>query len=372
MREEVFKSILQPWYNALENPEKSQRKTFETLLEGYKKTEYGQKHGAEGITTLEEFREQFPIAIFKDFLSYLEEVKKGTWKALLPEPPIAWGMTRGTSGPSKIVPFTKTDLEQKSICGPRATLNYVYRDKKYDILKGYTMNNNFPSKVGTMKVGSREVEYGYSSGIYAKYSAERGRLKVVPTIDQINQLGGGITKKDWEKRFDLAYKKAKDKRVTMVTGVTQSMIHFGSFLKRKYDVYPKDVWKKPLLVCISMVGINTKEKPVLKAMYDFLDMREMYGATEGMYAQQIDERPYVFPNYDYYLFEVETKNGIKMLHELEKGERGSLIISSCLFPRYKIGDIIKSFGGSALTCLSREKDFNVVKYYWERLIGQTL
>ena len=372
MAEDFITPILQPWYTSLENPEESQRKTFETLLKGYQKTEYGKEYGAETVETLEEFRMKFPVAAFQDFTPYLEEVKKGNWKALLPEPPFAWAVTRGTTGISKIVPFTRTDLEQKSICGPRATLNYVYKERRFDILEGYVLNNNFPSKVGTMEVGGEQVEYGYSSGIYAKFSSERGKLKVVPTIDQINQLGGGLTREDWEKRFDLAYKEAKTKKVTMVTGVTQGMLHFGTFLKKRYSIYPKDLWENPLLLCISMVGINTKEKPALKAMYDFSDLREMYGATEGMYAQQLNERPYVFPNYDYYVFEVETKQGIKMLYELEKGERGSLIISSCLFPRYKIGDVVKSFGENALICLGREKDFSILRYYWDRLLGQTL
>jgi hypothetical protein len=371
MPEEVITSILQPWYTSLENPAESQIKTCEILLKGYKKTKYGQKYGKE-VETLEEFREQFPVATFVDFLPYLEEIKSGTWQSLLPEPPIAWALTRGSTGTPKIIPFTKTDLEQKSICGPRATLNYVYKEKRFDILDGYVLNNNFPSYAGTMAVGENQVEYGYSSGIYAKYSSEQGRLRIVPTIDQINQLGGGMAKKEWEARFDLAYREAKDKRVTMVTGVTQVMLHFGTFLKKKYNVYPKDLWKNPLLLCLSMVGINTKQKPLLKAMYDFLDVREMYGATEGMYAQQMDKRPYVFPNYDFYLFEVDTTHGMKMLHELEKGERGSLIVSSCLFPRYKIGDVVKSFGGSAFVCLGREKDFNILKYYWDRFMGQTL
>ena len=371
MYEEVFASILQPWYTSLEDPEESQRKTLQQLLEGYKKTGYGQEHKAESIKTLEEYR-TFPVATFSDFQPWIDKVTQRNWKALFPEPPIAWAMTRGSTGDPKIVPFTRTDLEQKSDCGPRATLNYVMKKKKFHMLDGYVLNNNFPSKIGTMTVGDKEVEYGYSSGIYSRYSTEKGRLKVVPTIDQINELGAGTTRKDWENRFDLAYREAKDKNVTMVTGVAQSMIQFGTFLKKKYDVYPKDLWRSPVLFCISLVGINTKEKPVLKAMYDYEDVREMYGATEGMYAQQIDEKPYVFPNYDYYFFEVETKKGIKMLHELEKGERGSLIVSSCLFPRYKIGDIVKSFGGNAITCLGREKDFSVIRYYWDRLMGQAL
>jgi hypothetical protein len=364
-----IESILQPWYESLEDPEESQRKTLETLVAGYKKTAYGQQYGA---TTVDDFRNAFPVITFPALVPFIDTIKKGEWQTLLPEPPVEWGMTRGSTGVSKIVPFTKTDMEQKGVCGSRGTLNYVYNHKRYDILEGYALNNNFPAKVGTMTVGDTTVDYGYSTGIYAKYAYKGGKIKFIPTPKQINQLGAGTTKKDWEKRFDFTYKEAKDKNVTMVTGAVQGMIHFGAFLKKKYDIYPKNVWESPLLVCASLPGIHTKEKPVLKGMYDFLDVREMYGATEGIYAQQLDERPYVFPNYDYYFFEVETKSGIKMLYELEKGERGSLIVSSCLFPRYKIGDVIKSFGGSAFMCLGREKDFNVVTYYWNRLMGQTL
>jgi hypothetical protein len=372
MYEEVFTSLLQPWYASLETPQESQRKTFETLLTGYRKTGYGKQHQAESVKTLEEYREHFPVATFSDFGPWLATVKQGNWNALLPEPPVAWAMTRGSTGTPKVVPFTTIDLEQKSVCGPRATLNYVCKENRFDILDGYVLNNNFPSKVGTMTVGDTEVEYGYSSGIYAKYASKKGSLKTVPTIDQINEAGAGTTRKEWEQRFDLAYREGRDKKVTMVTGVAQVMVQFARYMKKRYDVYPKDVWGAPVLFCTSLVGINTKEKPLLKALYNFSGLREMYGATEGMYAQQLDERPYVFPNYDCYLFEVETKKGIKMLYELEKGERGSIIISSCLFPRYKIGDVVKSFGQSAFICLGREKDFNVIQYYWERLMGQTL
>ncbi len=368
---EFVTSILQPWYTSLENPEESQRKTFELLLKGYARTEYGRKYKAEG-SAFENFRENFPVITFRDLHSYLEEIKKGNWQALLPEPPVEWGMTRGSTGASKIIPFTETDMEQKGACGPRATLNYVHTTGRYDLLEGCTLNINFPSKVGTIKVGDKEVDYGYSTGIYAKYAAKKGGLAFIPTPEQVSYLGAGTTKKDWENRFDFIYKETKDRKVTMLTGPAQGMIHFATFLKRKYNVYPKNVWKNPLLTCASLPGIQTKEKPVLKALYNFLDLREIYGATEGIYAQQLNEKPYLFPNYDCYLFEVETKKGIKMLYELEKGERGSLVVSSCLFPRYKIGDIIKSFGGSAFTCLGREKDFNLITYYWERLMGQTL
>ena len=86
------------------------------------------------------------------------------------------------------------------------------------------------------------------------------------------------------------------------------------------------------------------------------------GATEGMYGQQIDNRPFVVPNYDVYFFEVETRKGVKMLYEMRKGEIGSLVISSCLFPRYKIGDLIKSAGNNYYTVIGRDKRFAKLKH----------
>jgi hypothetical protein len=107
-------------------------------------------------------------------------------------------------------------------------------------------------------------------------------------------------------------------------------------------------------------------------MYNYKALRDIYGATEGFYAQQLDERPYCFPNYDVYLYEVVTGKKTKMLYEMKKGERGSLIVSSRLFPRYRIGDVIKCFGDGGIVCIGREKHFHTVKYWWDRFMGYAL
>jgi hypothetical protein len=161
------------------------------------------------------------------------------------------------------------------------------------------------------------------------------------------------------------YTSKQDKKVMMLIGVTQTIIEFGAFLKKK-------AWslsKRCLEYQTSRLhaGINTRFKPALKGLYGDVSIVEMYGATEGMYAQQINEMPFVVPNYDVYFFEVETKKGVKMLYELERGEIGSLIISSCLFPRYKIGDLIKCGGRNYYTVIGREERFTRVKHFFSTL-----
>jgi hypothetical protein len=101
-------------------------------------------------------------------------------------------------------------------------------------------------------------------------------------------------------------------------------------------VYPKDVWTFGVLSLGSSPGINSTHRPRLLAFYgQQAGLAEIYGATEGMFGQQRDDKRCWVPNYDLYFFEVETRRGIKMLHEMQPGETGSLIQQPVL-PRYKI------------------------------------
>jgi hypothetical protein len=100
------------------------------------------------------------------------------------------------------------------------------------------------------------------------------------------------------------------------------------------------------LFCTSVAKIQTRYAPLLRHQYgDRAPVVEMYTATEGVFAQQIDDRPYVVPNYDAFVFEVKTMKGdVRLLHELKAGEWGRLIVSGPIFPRYDIGDMIESLG----------------------------
>jgi hypothetical protein len=90
-------------------------------------------------------------------------------------------------------------------------------------------------------------------------------------------------------------------------------------------------------------------------VYGDASVVEVYGATEGVFAQQLDDQPFVTPNFDTYLFEVRAGSKVKMLHEMRPGQLGSLVISSSLFPRYEIGDIVECHGGHHYRIIGRRK-----------------
>ena len=182
--------------------------------------------------------------------------------------------------------MTPTDLRMRVSAG-RAMMAYVAATKRFDLFAGVNLNLNFPSVVGTVRVGDREIEYGYSSGIYTKYVSRFTPIRSVPAQEEIDALGPGTTRAEWDARFELAIEKCRDENVTLVGGVCQTALEFGRYLRRRHGVYPKELWKTQIMTLGSTPGINTRHAAQLTAMYGPVAIREIYGATEGMFGQQL-------------------------------------------------------------------------------------
>ncbi len=370
----MVEHLLKPWHESVADPAPAQEKVLQKLVQDYAKTGYGARHGADQVGSIQDYRQAFPVTPYEGgFKPMITKVMGGEVDLLLWEDPIGWAITRGTTqGESKFIPMTPTDLALRVSAG-RAVMNYVATTKAFDIFTGVNLNLNFPSRVGTVEVNGREIEYGYSSGIYTRHVSRSTPVTSAPTQEEIDALGGGKTMKDWEARFDLAYEKCKDQNVTLVGGVAPTALQFGKYLKRKTGKYPQGLWNTRVMTLGSTPGINTKHQPALTAMYGRqVAIREIYGATEGMFGQQRDELRAWVPNYDLFFFEVETNRGIKMLHEMRPGEMGSLVVSTPILPRYKIGDLILAFKPPYFRCIGRERWWTPLNYWWNELSSLNL
>ncbi|HYB03823.1 MAG TPA: GH3 auxin-responsive promoter family protein, partial [Nitrososphaerales archaeon] len=314
----TLQSFVEPWYASLEDPGRAQGETLEYLMERYAKTAYGKKFGAEGIHSISEFQSKFPICDYGSLKPYFDDIQRGIsgFESIFPEPITNWVMTRGTTGKtSKVIPINQTHLTQILFAGARGIVNFALR-KKPAILKRDVLNLNFPSSVHTLTVPGQSTEtYGYSSGTYARLHPSLDAANLVPKQGEIDSLGSGIRRPDWEKRFELVFEKASQADVGCVIGVTPVILEFARFVRKKYHKSPKDVWKMDALFCTSVSKIQTKYAPDLRYFYgDSLPVVEMYTATEWVFAQQLDDNPYICPNYDLYLFEVSLGKGrVKLL-----------------------------------------------------------
>lgn len=360
-----IQELIRPWHTSLADPAEAQQQVLKQLLSIYAQTEYGQIHDAGKLETMEEYSRSFPVAVYAQYQPLIRRVMAGQVNLLLNEEPVGWAITRGTTkGETKFIPMTPTDLCMRVSAG-RAVLNYAAGTRRFDLFAGVNLNLNFPSRVGTVRVGEREVEYGYSSGIYTRHVSTFTPVRSVPSQDEIDALGGGKTVRDWEARFELAYDQCKDQNVTLVGGVAPTALEFARYLHRAHRVYPKDLWKTQIMTLGSVPGINTRLEPALRALYGPAAIREIYGATEGMFGQQMDEKRAWTPNYDLFLFEVQTSRGIKPMHAMRSGEMGSLIVSTPVLPRYKIGDTILAMHPPYFRCIGREEWWVPLRYAWD-------
>jgi hypothetical protein len=358
----LFRSLLSPWYEGLKDPITTQQAVLEKLLQVYEKTEYGRAHKADETHGASDFRANFPKIGYKQLTPYLDTVKKGKYATILAEPPVCWVMTRGSTGVAKVFPATQAHLQQILECGARGFLNYAVRKNDWEILTGRILNLNFPSVVTSLEVNGEKVPYGYSSGTYARLNPALSEASLVPRQEEIDALGSGVFKKDWEARFELVYEKAKNENVVATMGVAPVILSFARYVKRKHGRLLKDLWKTHALFLTSVAKIQFRYAPLFRTYFGDVSVVEIYSATEGVFAQQLDDLPYIVPNYDAYFFEVETGKGAKMLYELKRGEWGRIIISSILFPRYDIGDMVEAVGKNYFRIFGRNKPLTVLEH----------
>ena len=365
---QMITKMLQPWQQSLMNPAKVQEGVLQNLLKIYAQTDYGQKYDADGVGSIEDYRAKFPVANYDDYLPIIRRVMAGENELLLNEPPLGWAITRGTTkGENKFIPMTPTDIEMRVSAG-RAVMMYAAQTRSPAVFSGVNLNLNFPSVIGTVKAGDREVEYGYSSGIYTKFVSHKTPVRSVPSQEDIDALGGSKAWQAWEERFDLAFTQCQGQNVTLVGGVAPTAIAFGRYLHKKYQCYPKDKWQVMVMTLGSTPGINTYRKGALQALYGRQAVvREIYGATEGMFGQQMDDKRAWVPNYDLFFFEVETPKGVKMLHEMRPGETGSLVVSTPVLARYKIGDLIRAYTPPYFRCIGRDRWYTPLTHTWRML-----
>jgi hypothetical protein len=220
---------------------------------------------------------------------------------------------------------------------------------------GGVLNLQFPSNISSMNVKGKKITYGFSSGTYAKLNPMLAGLHLLPRQEEIDALNTGLSGEDWNRRYEFIYNKTKDEDVFTLMGVAPIQTGFAYYLKKRYGVFPKDIWGIKVIFSTSVSKIQTRYKGILQRMYGDVPVVEMYTATEGAFGQQADEFPYFIPNYDLYFFEVKQGKRIKGLHELKRGEWGQLIVSTPILPRYLIGDLIECMGDNYFRVFGRDR-----------------
>jgi len=331
------------WLEALMEPEEAQERVLERLTACYARTSYGREHGVYAGMDIEEFRSSLPPRGYEGFRPYIARVLKGDLSSLLVGELSFIGITSGTSGPPKAIPITEVDLEHRAGVMASCLAGLASYWHLEGLFGSPCVAPCLPSRVAEVAIGSKVVPCGYISGINAEMVARYFGLEELlrPYIDRINEIGPGIRREDWDRRFSALLDALDGQNPSIAIGAAPVLWMLARWLRREVGKWPKDLWDIRLLLVAGVPHIMASyARDLVRAYGRKALLSEAYGATEGVFAVRLTEEPYLVPFYHAYLYEVRVGHRIKMLYELKAGELGSIIISTPIFPRYEIGDLV--------------------------------
>jgi hypothetical protein len=360
---EIVERCLGPWYASLDNAPVAQHHKMMELLKIYEETELGQRSNAGSIETYNTFNAFFPKSTYQSLSAYFNSVYSGEYNIMMADPPQVWALSSDTSkGLQKHYPVTPYDLQARISAWPRALFSYINKTGRYDLLGSGLINLSFPSLVKYLQMGESPLPSGYASGIAARYGAEHFRLNLMPPQQELDKIPGDLSRGSWKKRYKAIIKFAKGREVGTIKGEVNAILNFGKFVKSQYRMLPKQIWGISVIVCFNGVGIHSNYKIPLREFYGDCTVLESYEIAEGALGQQLDESPYLAPNYDLYFYEVEMENGVKPLYTMRPGETGALIVSSSVLPRLRVGDIIRCMAPNRFVLIGKDKPLGKMKY----------
>jgi hypothetical protein len=367
-QKQILEQLLSGWFNSLRNPAVAQQEALRSLLREYSRTGYGKDRGAAGISSMADFKDAFPILGYDQYAPMVQRAILGDAAYLCSSEPLAYVMTRGTSGKSKVVPCTQGHLDRVFECGARELICQAYRTDDVSLVEGYVLNLNFPSIVTQASTPTGVVRYGYSSGTYARLKPTLGTGGLVPSQESIDAIGPGISREDWRRRFESVYEDAKDLPVVAVMGVSPVILSFARYVNSRHGRPPSKIWRMKALFCTSVAKIHSVYGPQLQRLFGPAPVREIYSATEGVFGQQLDSFPYIVPNYDSYVFEVKVGGLVLPLHQMRRGQWGRLVVSTPVFPRYDIGDLVECLGPNYFRVFGRAKSSVILEHTLHRML----
>src|SRR6266545_4306928 len=99
------------WDALTAKPRETQNQLLLDILHRNRRTRFGRDHHFDGIRSLNDYRGRVEIGDYERLRPYVERAKHGEPNALTEEPVLMFTMTSGSTGEPKLIPVTKTALD---------------------------------------------------------------------------------------------------------------------------------------------------------------------------------------------------------------------------------------------------------------------
>lgn len=314
------------------------------LIKSAQYTEWGNKHGYKDISSLEDYKNRFPVQRYEDVLPYVLRMQKGRQNLLWPNEIRWFAKSSGTtSGKSKFIPVSYESLEECHFKGGKDLLSlYFDSNPEADAHRGKTL------VVGGSKYDIKDSDGAYVGDLSAIIMDNLPiwvELKRTPSLD-IALLD------NWEEKLDKMARFTISEDVRVLSGVPSWTL---VLLKRILEITGKEnireVWPNIELFMHGGVNFAPYRQQFENIISGRMNYAESYNASEGYFGIQdrlhSDELLLMLDYGIYYEFvemgEWDKKDPKTLsLEEVKKGVQYAIVITTNggLW-RYMLGDTIE-------------------------------
>lgn len=347
---------------AFKSPEKVQKKTLMRILKKNQFTFYGNRYGFGGIDSIEVYQQQVPVIEYGDIIPEIERLKAGEQQVLTQEPVKYFASTSGTTSGIKLIPVTKqriSSLNTELLLWMRLALKGHMKQVLGKIL--YIAGPYFE---GTTSGG---IPYGSISGYLMYKGPEWAKKRLAIPIEVFNEM-------DYDRKIHAMAFHALQQNVTHLGFTTPiEVLLLFDYIKENWESLldeigavnprrakrlrqldepvPSRIWPKLHMANCFMTETS---KIYMQTLIDVIG-RDIVIRDPGINASEgrislgicndnVSGYPAVYNTF-FEFEDCETPGKISLIHELVKGKRYRIIITTSegLY-RYQTGDIVEITG----------------------------
>lgn len=258
-----------------QNPEATQKRVFEQLIDQARHTVFGQDHHFDQIKTYEDFTSRVPVRDYEALRPYIDQIVSGKENITWPGKPIYYAKTSGTTSGAKYIPITRASMPFHIQAARNAILHYIHQTGNADFINGKMI---FLQGSPTLQ-DKNGVQLGRLSGIVAHY---------VPKYLQKNRMPSWKTNciEDWETKVDAIVEETMHEDMSVISGIPSWVQMYFERLQQKAQKPVGDIFKNFNLFIYGGVNYEPYRAKFENLIGRKVDSIELFPASEGFFAYQ--------------------------------------------------------------------------------------
>lgn len=310
--------------------------TLASLLNEYRQREFSRGLDREVVQSEEDFARIYPVITYQAVANDLQ--------SYFPDGSVFFLRTRGFTGSPKLIPFSARLLA--------ASVSSFSR---------WLADQLGPLALALCLEPLAEETANTNWGSFPSFRALPKKLTVAS--DRIVLVEGQSNPANEAGRLNQLVERLQES-IEILIGSAALAVKFLRFLKRRRPQAMRHIRK---LLLTGLPEISSFFAPELSRLVPAVVIREFYSAAEGIFAWQEDGQLELSWDSSTCFFELEIAKIIKPLSQTVPGESGSLIVSSEVFPRYRIGDFVLCHPNGQLQVLGKDGRTTRLGYYLHHL-----